>query len=315
MNIEAINWTGGGEPTMNPFLNQAINFIKNNSKIQMGMFSNGTLLKKFNLIETIVKSLEWIRISIDAGKEETYNNLRVTNSSNNFNVVLNNIIELINLKKKFKSSITIGVGYVITKENFQEIIDFANIFKNIDVDYCQFKPEIIQIERSSNGKSIKQIEASFWALEVLSKLNEAKNILGGKFECNEYKVEDLIKDPKNYGRSYKKCLGSQLQPCIGADGNVYVCTNHRGHKKYSYGNLYERSFEEIWNDLKKKTQIMNVINFDEKFKNCTNLCKPHESNKLLDIMTDEFSSNKHYFDNLKKESDKIKNSIKHKNFI
>ena len=39
-----------------------------------------------------------------------------------------------------------------------------------------------------------------------------------------YKIEDLIVDVKNYGRNYKMCIGSQFQPCIGADGNVYVCT-------------------------------------------------------------------------------------------
>ena len=48
MDIQAINWTGGGEPTMNPHLKKAIKFIRENSKIKMGMFSNGTMLK--NLI-------------------------------------------------------------------------------------------------------------------------------------------------------------------------------------------------------------------------------------------------------------------------
>jgi wyosine [tRNA(Phe)-imidazoG37] synthetase (radical SAM superfamily) len=28
--IKAINWTGGGEPTLNPFLGEAINYIKKN---------------------------------------------------------------------------------------------------------------------------------------------------------------------------------------------------------------------------------------------------------------------------------------------
>ena len=86
--IKAINWTGGGEPTQNPFLGEAIKFINENSKIEMGMFTNGSLLERFNLFEIIVKSLKWIRISIDAGKAETYDNLRKTNKNNNFNQVM-----------------------------------------------------------------------------------------------------------------------------------------------------------------------------------------------------------------------------------
>ena len=79
--IIAINWTGGGEPTQNP-LGDAIKYINENSKIEMGMFTNGSLLERFNLFEIFVKSLKWIRVSIDAGEEDTYNQLRKTNSNN-----------------------------------------------------------------------------------------------------------------------------------------------------------------------------------------------------------------------------------------
>ena len=126
-----------------------------------------------------------------------------------------------------------------------------------------------------------QISSNFWLHKVIDLLDEAKIILNSKFECNSYKLDDLIVDVKNYGRHYKECIGSQFQPCIGADGHVYVCTNHRGHKKYSYGNIYESNFSEIWNNLEKRKEIMNNINKKEKFCNCTQLCKPHESNKIL----------------------------------
>ncbi len=56
----------------------------------MGMFSNGSMLSKFDLFETIVRSLSWIRISIDSGKASTYDKLRVTNQNNNFDVVIKN---------------------------------------------------------------------------------------------------------------------------------------------------------------------------------------------------------------------------------
>ena len=49
MKVRAINWTGGGEPTINPALKDAIEFIGKNSDIKMGMFTNGTLLTRFDL--------------------------------------------------------------------------------------------------------------------------------------------------------------------------------------------------------------------------------------------------------------------------
>jgi radical SAM protein with 4Fe4S-binding SPASM domain len=313
--IKSIAFTGGGEPTMNPALKEAIVYLKKNSNIQLGMYSNGTMLEKFNLFETIVKSLEWIRVSIDAGKKKSYDNLRVTNSSNNFDVVFSNIKKLIKIKKKLKSKIVIGVGFVVTQDNYKEVIDFAKLFKDIDVDYCQFKPEIIQIERNGTQDNKKQqISSEFWAYKIIDLLNEASEILGKKFESNAYKIEDLIVDPEKYGRGYKQCIGSQFQPCIGADGHVYVCTNHRGHKKYSYGNLYEENFKKIWGNIKKRKKIMNIIDKKEKFCNCTQLCKPHESNKMLWSIKNNLK-NKEAIKDLKKKSKEIGSSLIHKNFI
>ena len=313
--IKSIAFTGGGEPTMNPSLKEAILYLKKNSNIQLGMYSNGSMMERFDLFDTIAQSLEWIRVSIDAGKKKSYDDLRVTNSSNNFDVVLSNIKKLVERKKALKSNIIIGVGFVVTQDNYNEVIDFANLFKSIDIDYCQFKPEIIQIERNGTQDDKKQqISSEFWAYKIIDLLNEASEILGKKFESNAYKIEDLIIDQENYGRGYKECIGSQFQPCIGADGHVYVCTNHRGHKKYSYGNLYEESFEKIWGNIKKRQKIMNLINKKEKFCNCTQLCKPHESNKMLWSIKNNLK-NKEAIKDLKKKSKEIGSSLVHKNFI
>ena len=315
LKIDAINWTGGGEPTMNPALSEMIKYINKNSNIKMGMFSNGTMFKRFDLFETIVNSCSWVRVSMDAGREDTYDNLRITNNKTNFKTVIENIITLIETKKRLKSDITIGVGFVVTRDNYNEILDFSNLFKDIDVDYCQFKPEIIQVERDETlDKSKEQISSDFWLKDVLVLLDEAKKILGDKYECNAYKIDDLIVDVKNYGRNYKQCLGSQLQPCVGADGNVYVCTNHRGHKKYSYGSLYEKSFKEIWSDIKTKSNIMNKIENEEKFINCTHLCKPHESNKLL-YQIKKNIKNPSYLKDLKEKTKDISKIVKHVDFI
>jgi len=314
--INSVTFTGGGEPTMNPALKEAIEYLRKNSKIKIGMFSNGTMLEKFDLFEAIVESLSWIRISMDAGVKSKYDKLRVTNKNNNFDVVIKNIKKLISVKKKKKSKLIIGVGFVVSKDNFNEIISFAKLFKDMDVDYCQYKPEIVQIERTGELDKKKQQTSSedLWLNKVIDQLNQASEILGKKFECNSYKLEDLMLDKENYGRGYKECLGSQFQPCIGSDGYVYVCTNHRGHKEYSYGNLYEKSFKEIWNDLDKRNKIMNKINKVEKFCNCSQLCKPHESNKILWSIKNNLK-NKIFINDLKKKSKKLKKTLIHPEFI
>ena len=166
------------------------------------MFTNGSMLERFNLTEIVCRTHTWIRISLDAGTPKSYDKLRVTNKTNNFEVVLKNIKNLIETKKKIKSNISVGIGYVVTKDNYKEIKDFANIFKDIDVDYCQFKPEIIQIERATDRKN-EQISEDFWLNEAVNRLDEAKKILKDKFQCNSYKLEDLISSPRHMGEIIK----------------------------------------------------------------------------------------------------------------
>ena len=110
-------------------------------------------------------------------------------------------------------------------------------------------------------------------------------------------------------------LGSQLSPCIGADGHVYVCTNHRGWKQYSYGNLYENSFKSIWNDLQKRQEVMNLIENVECFKNCTKLCKPHESNKAMWKIQQDLKNKRVTKEKLLEEKNIIRQTLKHPDFI
>jgi hypothetical protein len=182
--------------------------------------------------------------------------------------------------------------------------------------YCQYKPEIIIREDGGQQRDIE-----FWRDQVQPLLNEAREILGSKYQVNGYKLEDLAMDRKKFGRNYKKCLGSQVSPCIGADGHVYVCTNHRGWKQYSYGCLYDdKSFKEIWNDIQVRQRIMHQIENVECFSNCTKLCKPHESNKAVweiweNLKNIDPGQKDAYVEELKQEREEINKHLRHKEFI
>tara|TARA_R100001460_G_scaffold83037_2_gene123930 strand:- start:190 stop:1398 length:1209 start_codon:yes stop_codon:yes gene_type:complete len=315
MGVRAVNWTGGGEPTLNRHLKDAISYCGEHG-IKMGMFTNGTLLDKQDLFETLVDNMSWVRISIDTGTSEEYNKIRSPKGGANWDRMVSNVKELIRVNKSKNNKIDIGVGYVISPDTYHGVVDFAKFFQDIDVTYCQYKPEIVIREDGGQQRDIE-----FWRDKVQPMLDEANQILGDKFQVNGYKLEDLAMDREKFGRNYKKCLGSQISPCIGADGHVYVCTNHRGWKQYSYGCLYDdKSFKDIWEDLISRREVMNKIENVECFKNCTKLCKPHESNKAVwdiykkheELNPSEWSE---YKDKLSKQSEELHKTIIHKEFI
>ena len=308
MKVRAVNWTGGGEPTINRHLKEAMVFLGKN-KIKMGMFTNGTLLDKWDLFDTIVDNMTWVRFSIDSGTKETYESVRRPKKNAGWDTMISNVKTLIATNNKKGKKIDIGVGFVITPDTYKEIVEYAKAFKDLGLDYCQFKPEIVNREREGG----RQRSVDFWNNEVEPRLEEAKNILGDLFQINGYKLTDLEKDPELYGRTYKKCLGSQIQPCLGADGHVYVCPNQRGYKKYSYGSLHEHRFKDIWANVKVREAVMHKINDIEKFCNCTQLCKPHESNKVMWELYESLEDLN--VEELLKLSSSLSPKIKHKEFI
>ena len=307
MGVRAVNWTGGGEPTLNRHLKEAIEYCGSHG-IKMGIFTNGSLLDKRDLFETMVDHMTWVRFSIDAGTKETYNDVRIAKKGQDWDKMLSNLGRLVEINNSKGKKIDIGVGYVVSPDTYKEIVDFAKVFKEFDLTYCQYKPEIIIREKGGQQRSLE-----FWRDEVQPRLDEAKEILGDKFQVNGYKLEDLALDREKFGRDYKRCIGSQISPCVGADGHVYVCTNHRGWKQYSYGNLYDTSFQDIWTDITKRQRVMNQIENVECFKNCTKLCKPHESNKAAWSIYKTLDDKKK--EKLLQEQKQIRKEIKHPDFI
>jgi len=92
------------------------------------------------------------------------------------------------------------------------------------------------------------------------------------------------------------------------------------YKKYSYGSLHEKSFAEIWNDVEARRKVMHQIDNVECFANCTKLCKPHESNKMVWQISNTFNNmndadKKAYKEDLLKQGENVRNNLDHPDFI
>jgi MoaA/NifB/PqqE/SkfB family radical SAM enzyme len=116
LGTRAITFSGGGEPTMHPDIEEMLLYAKNKG-IECGLITNGLLwsAKKDNF-KTLNKILTWIRVSVVD-----------TVGSYNANIITN-------IAKKFKG-VDIGVSFVVTKgvnlETAKNICEMANNYYNI----------------------------------------------------------------------------------------------------------------------------------------------------------------------------------------
>jgi MoaA/NifB/PqqE/SkfB family radical SAM enzyme len=253
--------SGGGSPLMNEHINYAISEC---SKVglESSLNTNGSRL---NLLSNeSLQSLSYIRISLDAGNRKSHYKLHKP-MAGNFDEIIENIKNI-----RLKTSIPIGIGYLVHPLNYKDIGSLALDLNNIGVDYIQVRPI------KGIGLSNEQMEA------VLGQIDYIKNHIK---TLKVYESFSKMKDSMQGKDQFNKCYINRLVPNIGPDGEVYSCCEWRGIN--SLGNIKDKSFGDIWFSDKHKDMLSNLD-----IKICPT-CKYSKMNEIIErvFINDELNMN------------------------
>src|SRR5579863_419922 len=140
--VRAVILIGGGEPLLHTGIDRTIEILKSHG-IAIGLVTNGTLIARH--LEVLARSIDWVRVSIDAACSQTYQRIRpARNGRSMFRTVLRNMKALARVKCG-------ALGYsflVITRgpmdlspsiSNVKEIFQAARYAKRIGCDYIEVK--------------------------------------------------------------------------------------------------------------------------------------------------------------------------------
>lgn len=262
---KAVTFTGGGDPLCNKDTIRAVKYAKKIG-LDVGFITNGILLNKDN-IKDIVSSCVWTRVSLDAASGEVYSRTHCMDSKV-FEKVVSNVKLLTKEKKKQKSDITIGVGFLTYDRTIHEIVDFAKLSAKLGVDYAQYRPLLKRYtEKEFNAKD-QNI--------VIKNIEEASKYSNKKFAVVSSIHKYKMIASKIYKRQYDVCYGHNFATVIAADKKMYLCCHMRGLKKYCIGDLNKNTLKEIWNS-KQREKVYKNINF----KDCPLLCRCDSFNTIL----------------------------------
>lgn len=283
LDVKGIDISGGGEPLCHNKIDEIIvSFAK---KFKVGLVTNGYGLDdeenskmKKKLRENILTYCTWCRISVDAGSQEIYSLMHGNLGHIRFDDIIKKIQLIAKDKVDMKSETTLGISFLLTPNNFLDLIKSIYIFREIKgIDYFQVKPIVIDpSERIASGKI-------FWDKGLFELLTVIK-----KYETEEFKIFTL---PYKFSimlesnsLPFNKCWGHPFYPTISADGRIYVCCHMLNNflKKNNnigfYGKIDEnKGFLDIWNEHSR------FKNGDEvTVGTCPINCKLSETNKILD---------------------------------
>jgi len=233
-----------GDPLMNPLTTYFIERFY--GKREMRLFTNGIKIgqEKFdrNYLDSLSK-LDMLYLSLDAGKSETL--WKVKRGAKTRNISVEDILDGSRRIKEISPRTKINVSYVITEENYEDILLATDKVKMYGLDLIRFRIDI------TGHRMSKRVLDSIW-----ENLKVARNFQEGDFKVIPIHSESEVKGKNeiNFGtkNSGIQCFTNLFWTCVGPDGNVYPCGHIVNPETKNYGSLLEKSFEEIWNGEKRK---------------------------------------------------------------
>ena len=253
--VKGVSLISDGESTLSkayvPFIQHA-----HQLGIDVGNASNGWEWGP-DKIDQVLPYLTWVRFTVAAGTPEEYSRIMFKSSKETqvFERAMSNIKYAVELKRKKKLKVTLGIQMVLMPEFKHEILPFAKLAVDLGVDYGVIK-HCSDDEMGTLGVDYSKYD------EIHDSLMEAENL------SNE-NTKIIVKwdKIKNKGiPSYKRFYGPQFLLQISGSGLVApsgMFFNAR-YSKFHIGNFVEERFKDIFYS-ERYLKIMNYLaspNFD-----------------------------------------------------
>jgi len=216
---------GGGEPLTNKALVPFLRRLHKNG-IQTGIISNGTLLDE-KIMDAVTDCCRWFGFSVDAGNKEAYNILKRPRDPEMFDRVMHNMRELCRMRDAKNSSIDIAYKFLIHPENCLTILEACRRAKENGANDVQIRP--VAWENVYATRDLAPLDFTKRQNEAMRQVDEAMKLQTEKFRV--FAVQH--KFAENWQRTilFKKCRATPLLAVFSADGNCYMCFQHRGKQE------------------------------------------------------------------------------------
>lgn len=232
--LTKIRLQGIGEPLLNK---EFIDMLKlgESRGIAMSFFSNGSLCNGRVAEQLAQLKNTFIIFSVDGATAETFEKIR---AGGNFQEVKENIRNLVQLRGKKKQPM-ISIWSVITKDNIQEITQIIMLAKELGVDSISLQPFLNDWGKDEMKEYIDKVKLDIHSADTLNQISKAKEVA----KENKIKLEvcyDSFISKKN------KCTWPSKSAYIAANGDVVPCCMLADSDTVTMGNIFEKSFVQIW---------------------------------------------------------------------
>ncbi len=269
LGLKSVMYAGEGEPFLHKDMANIVKHTKK-SGIDVAITTNGVLLKK-ELAEKILGDVEWIKVSINGATRDTYAKIHRSRETD-LDRVIDNMSYAVKIRTENGYKCTLGMQILLIPENRDEVKLLAELARDIGMDYLVVKPY------SQHPLSKTNIYADISYSDCLNLADELMNYNNKDFSV-VFRV-NAMKEWDDAERSYKCCLALPFWSYMDAGGNIWGCSIFLGDDRFSYGNIYDNSFQEIW-EGEKRSNSLEWVESKLDVSKCRVNCRMHQVNRYL----------------------------------
>lgn len=251
--VRSITWTGGGEPTLYKYFDAVIE----DCPLPQGIYTNGTLIDE-QRADLLRRRCDWVYVSMDNHTRESY---QLYKRADKFEAACNGVRFL----RECEGNATIGIGYLIGADNWQDIPAMVDHGLGLGADYVNFRP-MIEFDKIHLSHLAQPVD---WVDEVVELMDY---YAGNAQVIADSSRFEMLRDWKTH--PYPTCYWAQVQTVITPDARVWTCVNRRGFNGDALGDLHLESFPSIW----RRSKAHKVDN------KCRVMCRGHIPNLALNAM-------------------------------
>jgi len=235
---KAITFVGGGEPTIHPDFTRMMQAATERG-VKFGVITH--LGRKYS--PDFFKALAhatWVRVSVNAGTPDTYQRHQ---GKDHFTQAIDN------METAAEHGTRVGMSFLITNDNYEEIVLAAAHTKAVGGHFIQYKP-IIELEL---GKAYEGIEEA-----IAKRLEAARGLVEDGFQVIDQwssRFEELRRHER--GEFKGLCHVPRFNPKLGANGIVYTCCELAYSEEGAIGSIYDEPLVDILERAGKKCMEMS----------------------------------------------------------
>lgn len=210
---DAVDFTGGGEPLLQPHLTQWVHDAVQ-AGCRSGLLTNGTRLNGERSRELIGAGLDWIGFSLDGATADVYEAIR---PGADFGHVCGEIGRIAALKRNSRPEIILN--FVMMAANVHQLTQMVSLAADLGVDRLTFKQcdvirpvnrEPLELFDRQRGKGIRMLEKQ---LQKARRLAERRGLATTAFAFLPDELPVCVQDPLH---TLFVARDGTVAPCIGS---------------------------------------------------------------------------------------------------